>query len=243
MARARPSRKKRQESVRALVALPVLVILTVLIMNEVYNYYLLGGILLFGIILASIVENLVPDMRRKENKNKNSYTGIERKQKNSTQNKRVSTTTKSVKKPTSKSVREMKTLLKIPYEQMNGREFELIVAEYFKQNYKNAEKTRESKDGGVDITYIDDEGFKVAVQVKHRMESGKDIKESELRDLVGSMRNHKCRRTHFVTTTSYTPDAMRYAGDVKMKTYSFVWVNGGLQKWREEELKKIRAIG
>lgn len=236
-----PSRKKRQEAVYSLVMFPTIAIILLLIINGYTNLYLHGGILLSGIILGSIASSYTPDMRKKENKDKNIYSGLPQKKnsKKSAQTHKNKTATKTTINPSSN--RPLDNLLDVDFTEMNGREFETMVAAYFKAKYKNAIQTPAAKDGGVDIVYTDKDGFKVAVQVKHRQESGNYITANEIYELNGARRNHKCQRSLFISSTGFTPDALQYADSFKMETRSSTWVNGELRKWKEKELKKRRV--
>lgn len=69
------TRKQRQSTVFSLIMLPVLIIALLLFNNGITNIYLIGSLLIIGFVFASIAQSFVPDMRLKENKNKNKYTG------------------------------------------------------------------------------------------------------------------------------------------------------------------------
>jgi len=74
---AGPSRKQRQSTVYTIVAGPILFIgLWMMFQFNVTNIYYLIGLVLFAVVMGAIVSSFVPDMRRKENKNKNMYTGL-----------------------------------------------------------------------------------------------------------------------------------------------------------------------
>ncbi|MDQ0412911.1 restriction endonuclease [Mesobacillus stamsii] len=134
-------------------------------------------------------------------------------------------------------VRDINTLLLIPFDQMNGHEFEKVVAEYYKLKYKSAIQTPPSKDSGVDIIYTDSDGFRVAVQVKHKVKSGKPVDAQEIYKINGAKRNHKCNLAEFVSSTGYTKDALQYTDQMKINTHGAYWVNNDLKKWKEKEAK------
>lgn len=71
------SRKKRKDGVYTIVAGPIILIGLYFFFNSnSTNYWILGGIILVGVIMGSIASSYVPDMRYKKNRNKNPYSGL-----------------------------------------------------------------------------------------------------------------------------------------------------------------------
>lgn len=188
------------------------------------SFSYLVAIFFLSFLLGTVVEKAIISMkakdaqkpqRKKPNKNKNikakAHTG---------------------------KIRDLNTLFLIPFDEMNGHEFEKIVAEYYKSKYKSAIQTPASKDSGVDIIYTDSDGFRVAVQVKHKVQSGKPVDAQEIYKINGARPNHKCNRAEFVSSTGYTTDALQYTDQMRIKTHGSYWVNNDLKKWKDKLAKK-----
>jgi restriction system protein len=243
---ARPSRKERQNTNYLLVMIPTVFILFLLIMNGITNMYLLGGIFFGGIILGNIAASFVPNMRKKENKRKNQYTGLPSKKRaptkkgnlNKTHSKNVSTASKKKESNKPYNIMELDELLIVPLEKMSGFDFEELCFQYFKHNYKYVEQTNYSQDKGVDFIYKDSDGFRVAVQVKHRINSKNKITVSEINQINGAKRNHKCTKAMFITSAGYTRDALNLAEDLHIETKDFYWIENKVLRWRNQEAKK-----
>lgn len=234
------SRKQRKEAVYSLVMLPIGAIIILLMMNGVTNLYLLGGILLGGVIIASWAQSYVPDMRRKENRNKNEYTGLpSQKTKTSAQNK----TTTNKKNPSSKTpqkehnlLRSEKEILTLPLDELNWREFERLCFLYYKAKGYKPRETSEGADGGVDlIIYNRHHQTDVAIQIKHYTNP---VTVKHIRELDSAKKNHKCILAEFITTSTYTTAAAREASDRKIEYRDRMWVENKILKWRDEEIKK-----
>lgn len=74
---AGPSRRQRQSTVYTIVAGPILFIgLWIMFQFNITNIYYLIGLVIFAVVMGAIASSFVPDMRRKENKNRNMYTGL-----------------------------------------------------------------------------------------------------------------------------------------------------------------------
>ena len=217
------SRKKRQEAVYILVMGPIVAIMILLMMNGITNLYLLGGMLFGGIIIASLAQSYVPDMRKKENKYKNEYTGLPSKKKtNSTRNNTSSKKTISNKKNSpSKTpqkehnlLRSEKEILTLPLEELTWREFERLCFLYYKAKGYKPRETSEGADGGVDlIIYNRHHQADVAIQIKHYTNP---VTVEHVRQLDSAKKNHKCILAEFITTSFYTTAASREASDRKI---------------------------
>jgi len=76
MAKKMPSRRERQNAVISLFTFPAFIISFYLMMKGIIG---LAGVivtLFIALIIGSWTARYVPDMRKKENKNKNPYTGL-----------------------------------------------------------------------------------------------------------------------------------------------------------------------
>lgn len=94
----------------------------------------------------------------------------------------------------------------------------------------------------MDIIFKDKDGFKVAVQVKHRYVSKNNVTVREINELNGARRNHRCQLALFITSAGYTRDALRLADEQHIKTYGYEWVNNKILKWRMKEAKRRKLI-
>ncbi|MGG0718368.1 restriction endonuclease [Robertmurraya massiliosenegalensis] len=231
------SRKERQNQVyQVFVMFPILSIVILLIMNGVTNYFLLGGILLGGIIFGNIAVRYVPDMRKKENKHKNQYTGLPSKSKST--NKTTQNSTDKIESNSSSKSRKVhsdKELLTADIDSLKGEEFERLVFMYFDDKGYKPETTPKTGDHGVDLVITDPkDGLKIAVQCK-RSKNG--IGNADLIKLEGGKRFYKCPRTLFITTSFFTTKAKEFAESTRMDTWNGLQVAEKIGKWRKEQLK------
>lgn len=186
--------------------------------------WMLFVIIIFAATVPDILLSGVPVRTNKKNQSKKS---VKIKQHREKTKEKISTG----------KIRDLNTLLLIPFYEMNGHEFEKIVAEYYKSKYKSAIQTPASKDSGVDIIYTDSDGLRVAVQVKHKVQSGKPVDAQEIYKINGARPNHKCNLAEFVSSTGYTTDALQYTDQMRIKTHGAYWVNNDLKKWKEKQVK------
>jgi restriction system protein len=122
---------------------------------------------------------------------------------------------------------------------MSGLEFEQLVFLYFKAIGYKPVKTPESKDGGVDMILTNKaDGIKIAVQVKHRYKSGNQITVKEIRELDSAKKNHRCVSSWFITSSTFTNDALRQADVYRMKTSDINYVESKIIPWKEREAAK-----
>jgi restriction system protein len=197
--------------------------------------------------LGEIAASFVPDMRKKENKNKNPYTGLPQKtsvkkpsKQTSSKKQTASATSASSSEQTRKyGVRSDDVILQLPLEELSGLEFEQLVYLYFKANGYKPEKTPEAHDEGVDIiVYNKQDNAKIAVQVKHKAKSGNKVTVKDIRELDGAKKNYGCYLSWFITSAGYTPDALRQADKYHMITWSKYEVENKILAWKEKEAAK-----
>jgi restriction endonuclease Mrr len=176
----------------------------------------LGGIVGFFVIIiitATIphifISLLIPDKQtnKKTKKTNKRFTSTKKKTTLRTTNKKTTSTENPY------NVKSLEQLLTYDLKDLSGYDFETLCFHYLKSIYKEVEQTALAKDRGVDIIFVDEEGFRTAVQVKHKMESGKYVINHEINALTGAKRNHKCRRAMFISSTGYTPDARTTANE------------------------------
>ncbi|MEH7442644.1 restriction endonuclease [Bacillus sp. JJ1122] len=237
---AKPSRKQRQNDLYTIVAGPILLIgLWVIFQFKITSIYYLIGLVLFAVVMGAITSSFVPDMRRKENKYKNMYTGLPKKSKNN----------KSIKKPplknnptnladTSKILRSEKNIMTLPLEDISWREFEELCYLYYKAKGYKPRKTSEGADGGVDLIIFNrHHNTEVAVQIKHYIK-GKQIDVKLIRELDSAKKNHGCMLAELITSSSFTNPALVEADRRNIECRGEEWVNSKLLPWREQQLKK-----
>jgi restriction system protein len=111
---------------------------------------------------------------------------------------------------------------------------------YFKAIGYKPVKTPEAKDGGVDMILAD--GIKIAVQVKHRYKSGNQITVKDIRELDSAKKNHRCVASWFITSSTFTKDALRQADAYRMKTSDITYVQSKIIPWKEREAAKTTLV-
>jgi restriction system protein len=242
-----PSRKQRQNEVISWFTFPFTIIAFFLFMKGIFDIIGLFIVMGIGLVLGLIAARYVPDMRKKENKNKNPYTGLPQKtsakkpaKPSSSKKQTASAKSASSSEQIGKyGVRSDDEILQLPLEELSGLEFEQLVYLYFKGNGYKPEKTPESHDGGVDIIVRNkQDNAKIAVQVKHKAKSGNQINVKDIRELDGAKKNYGCYLTWFITSAGYTPDALRQADKYHMITWSKYEVENKIIPWKEREAVK-----
>jgi restriction system protein len=95
---------------------------------------------------------------------------------------------------------------------MSGRQFEVLMAEVFKQQGYEVELTPAQQDGGKDIIlFLDDETTYVECKRWDSDNNGFYISRPELQKLVGAAVGDKADNMLFVTTGKYNNNAYEYA--------------------------------
>lgn len=240
----KPSRKKRQGDIYTIVAGPILLIgLWVLFKFDAFNLYSLIGLVFFAVIVGAFAASFVPDMRRKENKHKNMYTGLPKKSK----------TNKSVKKSPLKNkpsslrassniLRSETEIMTLPLENISWREFEELCYLYYKAKGYKPRKTSEGADGGVDLIIFNrHHNTEVAVQIKH-YKKGKQIDVKLIRELDSAKKNHGCILAEMITSSRFTNPALVEADRRNIKCKGDEWINSKLLPWREQQVKKLYQV-
>ncbi|MCX8046217.1 MAG: restriction endonuclease [Anoxybacillus gonensis] len=247
MAKKKPSRKERQNAVISLFTFPAFIIGFYLLMNGIIEIVGLIVILIIALFIGSWAASYVPDMRKKENKNKNPYTGLPQKNAEKKPTKiftpQKRTSQDSSNQETAKyNVRPDNEIISLPLHDLNGYEFERLCYLYFKAIGYNPELTPPSQDKGVDLILTDrKEKFKIAVQCKHYINSGRQITVKEIRELVGAKRNHRCIKGWFIATTTYTNAALAEADTHHIDCFAIEFVENKIVAWKEREAAKYQV--
>lgn len=95
------------------------------------------------------------------------------------------------------------------WEKMNGREFEIAVAHYFKNQGYNVELTQCSNDGGIDIILYSN-NTKIYVQCKHYKNY---VGIAPARELYGVMRADNVSYGYLVTMNGFTKGVYQFVND------------------------------
>lgn len=245
-----PSRKQRQKIVYEGVAVLVILCGIGIWWQFQLSIYFLVVTVFVAITLGVIASSYAPDMRKKENKNKNPFTGLPQK----TAMKKPSKPT-SAKKQTAPAksassseragkyvVRPDNEIIRLPLQELNGYEFERLCYLYFKAMGYKPELTPPTQDKGVDLILTDKrENFKIAVQCKHYINSGRQITVKEIRELVGAKRNHRCIKGWFIATTTYTNAALAEADIHHIDCFAIEFVENKIIPWKERETAKAQV--
>lgn len=175
---------------------------------------------LIPIFIGVIAGLLQPNKKRK------------RKRKSASSKKKSSNISNSAGRRASKTCRTDEIILISPLSQLNGVEFERLLALYFRgQGYAVNEVGIGGNDGGVDLVIIDKRGEKTAVQAKCYADHNL-VPVQTVRELVAAKRNHDCILTLLITTSDLTGPAKKEA-----EQFRVVYWHGGIIE------QKLRAWG
>ncbi|WP_246218514.1 restriction endonuclease [Litoribacterium kuwaitense] len=129
--------------------------------------------------------------------------------------------------------------MKLPLEDLSWREFERLCYLYFKARGYKPQETADGADGGVDLViYNRHHQAKEAIQIKHYLRSGNQITVKDIRELNSAKRNHGCMLARFITTSSYTKDALIEADQYRITCHDIHWIKNRIEKWRASALDK-----
>ncbi|HWO97592.1 MAG TPA: restriction endonuclease [Bacillus sp. (in: firmicutes)] len=199
------------------------------IVFESTNVYLFFAILISTPLVEVIIYGLLPSKKAKK---KATSSGRKRTNKK--------TVTSSV---APNRLRSDKDILTTPLHELSWREFERLCYLYFKAKGYKPRETSEGADGGVDlIIYNRHHQAEEAIQIKHYINSGNRITVTAIRELNSAKRNHGCILARFITTSSYTQDALREADDFKIECRGIDWVENNIVKWQQQEAIKQNLL-
>ncbi|UOQ47207.1 restriction endonuclease [Gracilibacillus caseinilyticus] len=196
-------------------------------MNFSAIYYLLG-LFLGGAIVAEIICSFIP-VKKTKRKTANKRT------------KKVKSKSVNNKDIPPNILRSKKEILTLPLEKISWREFEEICYLYYKAKGCRPRRTSEGADGGVDlIIYSKKDMAYEAVQIKHYINSGRQIDVRPIRELDSAKKNEGCPLGRFIASTTFTNPAMIEAGDRRIETNSIEWVRSTLDTWRRKEATRLK---
>ncbi|CAM3564401.1 Restriction endonuclease [Paenibacillus lupini] len=135
----------------------------------------------------------------------------------------------------SKTCRPDEVILTRPLNDLNGVEFERLLALYFRdQGYVVHEVGIGGNDGGVDLVIVDKRGERTAVQAKcyadHNM-----VPVQTVRELVAAKRNHNCILTLLVTTSDLTGPAKKEAEQFRVEYWHGALIQDKLKNWKRKK--------
>jgi len=131
----------------------------------------------------------------------------------------------------SKTCRPDEVILASRLSDLNGPEFERLLALYFRdQGYQVREVGVGGNDGGVDLVIIDRRGEKTAVQAKcyanHNL-----VPVQTVRELGTAKRNHDCILALLITTSDLTAPAKKEAEQYRVDYWHGGVIEDKLRRW------------
>lgn len=182
------------------------------------NIYILLAILITVPILERLVYIALPEKKTKKSPSKN------RKTNSATPNHKL---------------RSDNFIINSNLEDLSWREFERLCYLYFKSKGYKARETSEGADGGIDLVIFNKQhNANEAIQLKHYLASGNRITVKEIRELNSAKRNHNCPLAMFITTSSFTKDALLQADKFNIECKDIHWVKSNIVKWQAQQSKK-----
>ncbi|QGH32582.1 restriction endonuclease [Gracilibacillus salitolerans] len=223
--------KKRKNSILYLIRIILIFIGLAYYFSNINELH--WGFLFVAVIIPVVIEGILNLLIPEKQANKKTA-----KKTNSTNISKNSQKNNYNKVPTTRLLSD-KEIIKMPLENMSGAEFERLCFLYYKAKGYKPKETPKGADGGVDLLiYQRYHQQYEAVQIKHYLNSGNQITVSPIRELNSSKQNHGCVLARFITTSTYTKEAMLQADKWRIKTHSIDWVQNKIEAWRKEEAKK-----
>lgn len=178
---------------------------------------------LLGVVALGVIAGLLQPQKKRKGRNRRPANA----------NKRRSTSTRQKVNRSSKSCRPDEVILSRPLDDLNGREFERLLALYFRgQGYVVYEVGVGRNDGGVDLVIVDKRGERTAVQAKCYADHNL-VPVQTVRELVAANRNHNCMLTLLVTTSDLTGPAKKEAEQFRVEYWHGGVVEEKLQRWEK----------
>lgn len=198
------------------------------------NWILFFAFLITGKILPTLILSMIPDASSNSTTSKKTTKNIKSEKSHSKNG--ISITSSNRLSPDDE-------ILKLSLEEMSWREFERLCYLYYKAKRYKPEETKKGADGGIDLVYYHPyHKGNVAVQIKHRITSGNQVTVKEVRELNTSKRNYDCILAEFITTSTFTAEALKQADNFNIETHDINWVKNKIIKWKNEEVKKKNIV-
>ena len=102
-------------------------------------------------------------------------------------------------------------------DKLTGRQFEIYLSDFFKKRGYKVVITKASGDQGVDLLLYKD-ARKIAVQCKRYKQSNK-VGNTAIQEVVTGKLFYDCTEAWVITTSTYTPHAIRLANKVGVKLF------------------------
>lgn len=181
------------------------------------EWYWLFIILLAGVIIPELLFPAKKKSTTKRSKKKSKTNSVQRKA-NSTERKLSD-----------------EELLSANLKDLNGYEFERLVAMYYKDKGYEPQIVGGSGDHEVDIILTDPkEKYKIAVQCKHW--KTKNVGNDVILRLSAGKRVHKCLDAWCITTSNYTNSAKEAAEGLNIRLLNGLHVQDQIGSWRKRKI-------
>lgn len=212
------NKKDRKTLSNVIAGFYLITALVIWVMLKSTNIYIFFSILIFAPILERLVFIALPKKNTKKSRKKNKIRGSSANQSN--------------------RLRADNEIIKSKLEDLTWREFERLCYLYFKSKGYKASETSDGADGGIDlIIYNKHHKANEGIQIKHYLGSGKRITVKEIRELNSAKRNHNCPLAMFITSSTFTKDALLQADIFKIECKDIHWINNNIVKWQEQQIK------
>ncbi|WP_325167446.1 restriction endonuclease [Lederbergia citri] len=130
-------------------------------------------------------------------------------------------------------------LLTANFSDLNGYDFERLVAMYFEDKGYEPVIIGGSGDHEVDIILTDPkEKYKIAVQCKHW--KNKNVGNDTILRLNSGKRVHKCLDAWCITTSNYTKSAKEAAEGLNIRLHNGLHVQDKIGNWRKDKINRIK---
>jgi len=178
-------------------------------------WYMLFIILIAGVLIPELL--FPPKKKQKSNKGKKS------KKSSNPQSK------------TSNRKRSNVEVLLSNIDELNGEEFERLVAMYYEDKGYKPQIVGGSGDHEVDIILTDPkENYKIAVQCKHW--KTKNVGNNTILRLSAGKRVHNCLDAWCITTSNYTKEAIAAAEGLNIRLLNGLHVQDQIGRWKKQKM-------
>ena len=191
-----------------------------------FNFYYLFAVILISIFISKLLGLLLTPIDQKKRKVAR-YKKIRPKENNPTL------------KIVSDKVKPLEQLFTYDLKDLSEFDFQELCFQYFKNAHRKVEQIPTEINRNVNFIFVNREGSRVAVQIKHKMESGKYVTGDEIRALNEGKRAYNCKYAMVISTTDYTQDARDIAAEHEIEIYTYRWVEHKVLPWRKRITKQI----